>query len=171
MSRLPLIPSTPLVKIMKVISANFSIFPRRRFLVSWRFFFLNDVGPGSLGIRYCNVFVCKLGEAKRRQRRVYNERSDKWFFNEEIFAKKRNILKAVIKLAPFISFVKLGSFSFFPPLPLRSIKKSDESIVNFLINDQIFCSVASKTTISYIKIPCLFFYSFLFLIQHTLREF
>lgn len=112
MSRLPLIPSTPLVKIMKVISANFSIFPRRRFLVSWRsFFFLNDVGPGSLGIRYCNVFVCKLGGAKRRQRRVYNERSDKWFFNEEIFAKKRNILKAVIKLAPFISFVKLGSFS------------------------------------------------------------
>lgn len=111
MSRLPLIPSTPLVKIMKVISANFSIFPRRRFLVSWRFFFLNDVGPGSLGIRYCNVFVCKLGEAKTRQRRVYNERSDKWFFNEEIFAKKRNILKAVIKLAPFISFVKLGSFS------------------------------------------------------------
>lgn len=161
MSRLPLIPSTPLVKIMKVISANFSIFPRRRFLVSWRFFFLNDVGPGSLGIRYCNVFVCKLGEAKRRQRRVYNERSDKWFFNEEIFAKKRNILKAVIKLAPFISFVRLGSFSLsFFPLPLRSIKKSDESIVNFLINDQIFCSVASKTTISYIKIPCLFFYSF-----------
>lgn len=64
--------------------------------------------------------------------------------------KKRNILKAVIKLAPFISFVKLGSFSFFSPLPLRSIKKSDESIVNFLIDDQIFCSVASKTTISYI---------------------
>lgn len=116
MSRLPLIPSTPLVKIMKVISANFSIFPRRRFLVSWRsFFFLNDVGPGSLGIRYCNVFVCKPGEAKRRQRLVYNERRDKWFLNEEIFAKKRNILKAVIKLAPFISFVKLGSFSFFPP--------------------------------------------------------
>lgn len=113
------------------------------------FFFLNDVGPGSLGIRYCNVFVCKPGEAKRRQRLVYNERRDKWFFNEEIFAKKRNILKAVIKLAPFISFVKLGSFSFFSPLPLRSIKKSDESIVNFLINDQIFCSVASKTTISY----------------------
>lgn len=136
------------------------------------FFFLNDVGPGSLGIRYCNVFVCKLGEAKTRQRRVYNERSDKWFFNEEIFAKKRNILKAVIKLAPFISFVKLGSFSLsFFPLPLRSIKKSDESVVNFLINDQIFCSVASKTTISYIKRPCLFFYSFLFLIQHTLREF
>lgn len=81
---------------------------------------------------------------------MYNERRDKWFFNEEIFAKKRNILKAVIKLAPFISFVKLGSFSFFPPLPLRSIKKSDESIVNFLINDQIFCSVASQTTISYI---------------------
>lgn len=137
------------------------------------FFFLNDVGPGSLGIRYCNVFVCKLGEAKRRQRRVYNERSDKWFFNEEIFAKKRNILKAVIKLAPFISFVKLGSFSLsFFPLPLRSIKKSDESVVNFLINDQIFCSVAFKdNNLLYILIPCQFCFnqSFIFLIQYSLR--
>lgn len=139
------------------------------------FFFLNDVGPGSLGIRYCNVFVCKLGEAKRRQRRVYNERSDKWFFNEEIFAKKRNILKAVIKLAPFISFVKFGSFSlsfFFSPLPLRSIKKSDESIVNFLINDQIFCSVAFKDNkLLDILIPFQFCFnqSFIFLIQYSLR--
>lgn len=37
--------------------------------------------------------------------------------------KKRNILKAVIKLAPFISFVKLGSFSFFPPLTIAINKE------------------------------------------------
>lgn len=66
-----------------------------------------------------------LERQKRRQRRMYNEDRDKWFFNEEIFAKNRNIWKAVIKLAPFLSFVKFGSFSFFLffLLPLRSIKK------------------------------------------------
>lgn len=88
---------------------------------------------------------------------------------------KRNILKAVIKLAPFISFVKFGSFSlsfFFSPLPLRSIKKSDESIVNFLINDQIFCSVAFKDNkLLDILIPFQFCFnqSFIFLIQYSLR--
>lgn len=78
-----------------------------------------------------------LERQKRRQRRVYNEDRDKWFFNEEIFAKNRNIWKAVIKLAPFfLSFVKFGSFSFFLFffIAIAIDKKSDEYIANFLIN-------------------------------------
>lgn len=67
---------------------------------------------------------------------MYNEDRDKWFFNEEIFAKNRNIWKAVIKLAPFFYLLwsLVASLSFFFFIAIAIDKKSDESIANFLIN-------------------------------------